>query len=93
MIIQQSIEDHLNWAHLEVKDGSSALKVNEREESIHVDLTEPIPPTSKNPKRKFSPVRTPEQVIPPNHCYFFSHVLTYTANVILIFSCAYKLTR
>ena len=78
---QQSLEDHLIWAHPEVKDGSSALEVNEREEeSIDVDLTKPIPPTPRTPKRKFSPVRTPEEGITPKYFYFFSHVYTNTAN-------------
>ena len=63
---QQSLEDHINYAHPEVKDSNSALEVNEREEeSIDVDLTEHVPPTHRTPERKFSQIRTPEEVITP----------------------------
>ena len=63
---QQSLEDHINYANPEVKDSNSALEVNEREEkSIDVDLTKQIPPTYRTSERKFSQVRTPEEVITP----------------------------
>ena len=88
---QQSLEDHINWAHPEVKDGGNTLEVNEREEeSIDVDLTEPIPPVPRTPKRKFSPVRTPEEVITPEYFYVFHTYIHIQLMVILnFFLCLY----
>ena len=88
---QQSLEDHINWAHPEVKGDGNTLEVNEREEeSIDVDLTEPIPPVPRTPKRKFSPVRTPEEVITPEYFYVFHTYIHIQLMVILnFFLCLY----
>ena len=91
---QQSLEDHINWAHPEVKDGGNTLEVNEREEeSIDVDLTEPIPPVPTTPKRKFSPVRTPEELNYSRIFFmFFTRIFIYSYWLFSIFFCACTLT-
>ena len=82
---QQSLEDHINWSYPELKEGSGTLEINKgEEEAIDIDLTEPIELTPKTPNRKFSPVRSPEEVITTNTFTFFQHI--YIQYVYCLFS-------